>query len=98
MFNKILFNPGWKKKQSIYNYFYCFRTDIKEGKLGSKPTRELLDELKPKYWFSAHLHCKFAAIVNHTSDDNVIIFDVFLKNLLYKLQTHITWKQLNCVF
>jgi len=53
--------------------------------LGSKPTRELLDELKPKYWFSAHLHCKFAAIVNHTSDDNVIIFDVFLKNQLYNI-------------
>jgi lariat debranching enzyme len=40
--------------------------------LGSKPARELLDILKPKYWFAAHLHCKFAAVVNHSSDDNVI--------------------------
>lgn len=60
----------WK---SINLKFFCccFRTDINEGKLGSKPARELLDELKPKYWFAAHLHCKFAAIVNHESDGNV---------------------------
>jgi len=62
--------------------------------LGSKPTRELLDELKPKYWFSAHLHCKFAAIVNHISDDNVIMFDVFLKNLACVLMKGL-WLNIN---
>jgi len=71
--------------------FHCIRTDINEGKLGSKPTRELLDELKPTYWFAAHLHCKFAAIVNHTPDDNVTIFLMLIiicylsKNLLCEL-------------
>ncbi|XP_022179807.1 lariat debranching enzyme [Myzus persicae] len=61
-------NHGNLKQLLKYKPF--FETDINEGKLGSKPTRELLDQLKPKYWFAAHLHCKFAAIVNHASDDN----------------------------
>lgn len=42
-----------------------FKEDIESRKLGSQPCTEILNKLKPKYWFSAHLHCKFAAIVKH---------------------------------
>ena len=42
-----------------------FRDDVEQGRLGSTPTRDVLDTLKPSYWFSAHLHVKLAALVPH---------------------------------
>eukprot|EP00999_Lentomonas_sp_LEN2_P001629 NODE_269_length_1763_cov_64.907090_g241_i0.p1 GENE.NODE_269_length_1763_cov_64.907090_g241_i0~~NODE_269_length_1763_cov_64.907090_g241_i0.p1 ORF type:complete len:415 (-),score=48.84 NODE_269_length_1763_cov_64.907090_g241_i0:79-1323(-) len=42
-----------------------FRQEIQSSSLGSPPLRYLLYRLEPRYWFSAHLHVKFPAIVNH---------------------------------
>jgi len=42
-----------------------FAADMESGKLGSQPLEELLKAIQPAYWFAAHLHCKFAALVPH---------------------------------
>ena len=51
-------------------YFYemldiLHREEIANNVLGSQAGETLLHELKPKYWFAAHLHCRFAASVKH---------------------------------
>ncbi|KAG8691652.1 hypothetical protein FRC11_013668 [Ceratobasidium sp. 423] len=45
-----------------------FRSDLEKGELGSPPMMDLLRSLRPRYWFSAHMHCKFEALVNHEPD------------------------------
>ncbi|KAG4168063.1 hypothetical protein ERO13_A12G000500v2 [Gossypium hirsutum] len=44
------------------------------GTLGSKPAAQLFEKLKPSYWFSAHLHCKFTALVEHEEGGRVTKF------------------------
>lgn len=42
-----------------------FAADMEKGELGSPPLWHILQTLQPDFWFSAHLHVKFAAIVPH---------------------------------
>ena len=42
-----------------------FEEDAKNGKLGSVAARHCLERLRPAHWFSAHLHIKYAAVIQH---------------------------------
>ncbi|XP_015595330.1 lariat debranching enzyme isoform X2 [Cephus cinctus] len=51
-----------------------FRSDIESKCLGSQPNMELLEQHYPAYWFAAHLHCKFAALIPEDGGSRVTKF------------------------
>ncbi|TGZ83323.1 hypothetical protein EX30DRAFT_370337 [Ascodesmis nigricans] len=49
----------------LFNEKPWFKSDSEKGQLGSVPAMSLLKKLRPRYWFSGHMHCKFSAVVDH---------------------------------
>lgn len=44
-----------------------FCDDINKGTLGCPQLFNVLEFLKPKFWFAAHMHCKFSAAIPHAN-------------------------------
>lgn len=61
--------PGEPKTEQLLRKKPFFREDVEKGELGSPILRDLLCAMRPKYWFSAHLHVKFATEIMEQHDD-----------------------------
>ncbi|KAH9845028.1 Lariat debranching enzyme, C-terminal domain [Teratosphaeria destructans] len=60
----------WKGNfKQLFRYKKHLEDDARSGQLGNVAAQYVLDRLRPKYWFSAHLHCKYAAVVKHDPID-----------------------------
>lgn len=57
--------PAWIELFGDYKDLYAkkphFFTSAVADRLGSKPGTELLGHLRPRYWFSGHMHVRFSA-------------------------------------
>lgn len=45
-----------------------FQKDVDNDRLGSPANKEILEHLRPFYWFAGHMHCRFSAVVPHSAD------------------------------
>jgi hypothetical protein len=55
----------------LFNKKDLFEADAISGKLGSVAAAQCLDRLRPAYWFSAHLHIKYPALIQHEQPGGV---------------------------
>ncbi|KAJ9525103.1 hypothetical protein QJQ45_017337, partial [Haematococcus lacustris] len=52
-------------KEALLRRKTFLRSEIESSELGSPASEQLLKALQPSYWFSAHMHTKFPAVVEH---------------------------------
>ncbi|KAF3912384.1 hypothetical protein AA313_de0208694 [Arthrobotrys entomopaga] len=52
-------------ERRLLQYKQHFKAEVAAGALGSPPLMGVLRKIKPRYWFAAHMHVKFAALIDH---------------------------------
>ncbi|KPM38522.1 hypothetical protein AK830_g8066 [Neonectria ditissima] len=61
--------PAWVELFGDYASLFAakpyFLDSAKIDKLGSKPASEVMNHLRPSYWFSGHMHIRFTAVVEY---------------------------------
>ena len=55
----------WK---TLFRMRDLFEADARAGTFWRSAARYLMDRLRPPHWFAAHLHCKFAAVVDYRKE------------------------------
>lgn len=56
-------------KEQLLRFKPYFRNDMENGRMGSGPCWDLLTTLRPRYWYAAHMHCRFDASVPHDNNE-----------------------------
>ncbi len=51
--------------QQLLRHKPFLKQDIDSGELGNPHAMHLMRTMRPTFWFSAHMHCKFPAVVQH---------------------------------
>lgn len=59
------------RKEVLFKMKPDFERESNDGTLGNPAAANVMDRLRPRYWFSAHLHCKFTAIKDYSSEPAV---------------------------
>lgn len=59
---------NWKQ---LFRFKKHLESDARDGQLGSTAAKYVMEWLRPRWWFSAHLHCKYAAVIEHEKQGGV---------------------------
>lgn len=54
-------------ERSLWRMKPDFQQESRDGTLGNPAAGYVMDRLRPAYWFSAHLHCKYTAIKTYSA-------------------------------
>lgn len=64
--NGIEWKGNWKQ---LFRFKPYFEEDAKSNRLGSIAAKDVMDHLRPRRWYSAHMHCRYEATVNYKTPD-----------------------------
>lgn len=60
--NGVEWKGNWKQ---LFRFKQHLEEDARSKRLGSIAASEVMDHLRPRRWYSAHLHCRYEAIVEY---------------------------------